>query len=628
LAHTEYRRDIDGLRALAVLCVVYFHAFPEKLAGGFIGVDIFFVISGYLITRIISNDVDSGVFSIKNFYIRRVRRIFPALLVVMLAAGVFGWFFLLKEEFKQLGKHIFAGASFISNFVLWGESGYFDNSSDTKPLLHLWSLGIEEQFYIFWPIFIWVGYKLKINLILLASVLAGISFAFNIYQIQNDIIGTFYSPITRSWELLVGGCLALVQKQYKNYYQKQYITLINIASVAGLCFLAASIFFIDKSKNFPGWIALFPVVGTTLILLSSSEAIVNRYFLSSKIMVTMGLISYPLYLWHWPILSFLRISEGTVPSANLRYKAIIVSILLAYVTYRFIERPFKFSVVFGEKIKLLILISLMFLIGFIGYFTYVNNGQIFNKKEPILNIYEGDIGHVDFNTHLFDEFFSCKPSHILEASPVWKGNYRCLQSHEDKKLDVALIGNSHAEHLFIGLAETFPEKNFVFYTKTGSPTLSNREFENIFKYVLSNQDLKKVLITVDWIGFKNLESLETDLLETVKTLIEGGKEVILTNGVPTFPFDPIRCKAVRFPQTKELCFFKRSKTHYEEMLERVALAAPKITMINTIQFFCNSSECSMVDGGKILYRDDNHLNINGSRHVGNKIRDNHLEIFN
>ena len=163
LLHPKYRRDIDGLRAVAVLAVVAFHAFPNWVKGGFIGVDVFFVISGYLISTIIFESLDKGTFSFSEFYARRIKRIFPALIIVLVACFTFGWFALFPHEYKQLGEHIAAGAGFLSNIVLWKDAGYFDNAADTKPLLHLWSLGIEEQFYIVWPFLLWISWKRKFN---------------------------------------------------------------------------------------------------------------------------------------------------------------------------------------------------------------------------------------------------------------------------------------------------------------------------------------------------------------------------------------------------------------------------------------------------------------------------------
>jgi peptidoglycan/LPS O-acetylase OafA/YrhL len=210
LTHPKYRPDIDGLRAIAVLSVVIFHAFPKSIKGGFIGVDIFFVISGFLISTIIMGSLERNSFSFIEFYSRRIKRIFPALLLVLIASFVFGWFALLADEYKQLGKHIAGGAGFVSNFVLWKESGYFDNDAETKPLLHLWSLGVEEQFYIVWPLLLWFAWKQRLNLLTVTMVVVAISFSLNVNTVQNDATAAFYSPQTRFWELLAGSILAYI----------------------------------------------------------------------------------------------------------------------------------------------------------------------------------------------------------------------------------------------------------------------------------------------------------------------------------------------------------------------------------------------------------------------------------
>ena len=210
LTHPKYRADIDGLRAVAVLSVVVFHAFPQWIRGGFIGVDIFFVISGFLISTIIFSNLESATFSLLEFYIRRIKRIFPALLVVLVFSYIVGWFVLLPSEYSELGKHITSGVFFVSNLTLWSESGYFDTTAEVKPLLHLWSLGIEEQFYLLWPVILIFAWKRKYNLMTLILAFGTISYFLNVKGIKEDATATFYSPQTRFWELLCGALLAWI----------------------------------------------------------------------------------------------------------------------------------------------------------------------------------------------------------------------------------------------------------------------------------------------------------------------------------------------------------------------------------------------------------------------------------
>ena len=386
LSHPKYRPDIDGLRAVAVLSVVAFHAFPSGMKGGFIGVDVFFVISGFLISTIIFENLERGTFSFTEFYARRVRRIFPSLSVVLLTCIGVGWLVLFPDELNQLGKHIIAGAGFVSNLVLWSEAGYFDNSAETKPLLHLWSLGIEEQFYIIWPLFLWFLWKRNFNSITFTVSIAFISFYLNIKGVKPDPVATFYSPQTRFWELLCGGILAwfLLYKKSKfsiislrlGYlfskiiYRKQPISndrlFLSFISFLGFFILVYGFWRINKTLNFPGKWAIIPILGAMLIILAGPKAWVNQKILSNKIAVWFGLISFPLYLWHWPLLSFARIVENGVPARSIRILAVLLSIALAWLTMKLVEKPFRF----GERrarLKVATLCGLMIAIGFGGW---------------------------------------------------------------------------------------------------------------------------------------------------------------------------------------------------------------------------------------------------------------------
>ncbi len=345
LSHPKYRPDIDGLRAVAVLSVVAFHAFPEVLRGGFIGVDVFFVISGFLISTILYENLERGSFSFAGFYARRARRIFPALAIVLLASLGFGWLVLLPDELNQLGKHLLAGAGFVSNLVLWGEAGYFDAAADTKPLLHLWSLGIEEQFYIVWPVLLWAAWRLKWSLPVLGLLAAAASFALNVASVRADPVATFYSPLTRFWELLCGALLAwhVLRRDRVPAAGGDMAGLRTLGAWAGLLLLAAGFGALHKGVRFPGWWALVPVLGTVLVIWAGPDAWPNRRLLSLRPVVWFGLVSFPLYLWHWPILSYARIIQFDVPSVRTRIVAVLVAILLAWLTVRFVERPVRFG---------------------------------------------------------------------------------------------------------------------------------------------------------------------------------------------------------------------------------------------------------------------------------------------
>ncbi len=335
LSHPSYRPDIDGLRAIAVGAVVIYHAFPSALRGGFIGVDVFFVISGFLISGIIFKSLERGQFSFGEFYARRVRRIFPALIVVLIACLACGWFLLLADEYQALGKHVASGAGFVSNFALWSEAGYFDATAQAKPLLHLWSLAIEEQFYLGWPLLAWLAYRSHKNLFALTLLVAIGSFAVNVATVATHPTAAFYSPLARFWELMIGSFLA-----YVSIHKAQYLSRYSdLRSFIGIALIAVSALFLTDRSPFPGWLALVPTVGALLVLSAAPTSWLNRNVLSNRILAWIGLISYPLYLWHWPALFV--VSLVSVPSRIPRLIAVLISIFLAAITFLLIEKPIR-----------------------------------------------------------------------------------------------------------------------------------------------------------------------------------------------------------------------------------------------------------------------------------------------
>jgi peptidoglycan/LPS O-acetylase OafA/YrhL len=335
--HASYRPDIDGLRAVAVIAVVLYHGWPNYFPGGFIGVDIFFVISGYLITSIIVADLEQGRFSILDFYSRRIRRIFPALLLVLAATIGFGWLILLPAEFRQTGLHVAAGGSFISNLLLWRESGYFDNAAITKPLLHLWSLGIEEQFYALWPLLLWAVYRRGLNFFFLIGLVFMLSMGANLVQASSDATAAFYSPATRFWELMCGGIGAQLVLHRKGLPHSAK----GLASLSGALLLLCGFVLIRPQDPFPGWWALLPVAGAFLLIMAGPSTMLNRVVLGNKLAVGIGLISYPLYLWHWPLLSYAYIVNGDKPPFAVRAALIASAVALAFLTWRLLELPLR-----------------------------------------------------------------------------------------------------------------------------------------------------------------------------------------------------------------------------------------------------------------------------------------------
>ena len=397
---TAYRAEIDGLRAFAVLSVVLYHAFPARLTGGFTGVDVFFVISGYLITAHIFTSLDEGKFSFLDFFQRRIRRIFPALILVMVSSLIFGWFALISEEFQQLGKHVASGAAFIVNFILVGESGYFDTAADTKPMLDLWSLAVEEQFYLVWPIVLWLAWRRHFSLVWITLLVTVASFYFNLRFVESNSTETFFWPFGRFWEMLSGSVLAWLMLYKRDVIDRAKIrvdTCIgrmipltfargqiafseNAMALGGFALLIYGFVEINSNAPFPSTWALVPVCGAILIIAAGATAWSNRIFMMNPVAVWFGLISYPLYLWHWPILSFLQIVEsGAFPHRNARIIAVVLAILLAWLTVRFVEKPLRF----GRRnvhLKVVGLTGAMIFVGAVGLFISRTD---FSESHPL-----------------------------------------------------------------------------------------------------------------------------------------------------------------------------------------------------------------------------------------------------
>ncbi|NRB11352.1 MAG: acyltransferase [Rickettsiaceae bacterium] len=359
----KYRKDIDGLRAIAVLAVVLFHAFPKVIKGGFLGVDIFFVISGYLITSIIIKDFNNDTFSIYKFYSRRIKRIFPSLITVITICLIFGWYTLTNDELSHLAKHIKTSSLFYINFILAHESGYFDIATSLKPLMHLWSLAIEEQFYIFWPLLIYFARKKGFNLLSIFSIIFLVSLIIGINSTAKNPTIAFFYPFSRICELTAGGMVAFIKSQnfqiisriiqplnnlcnlvvYKDKSLHTNTTLINTLSTIGFLINILSIIILKNTKHFPGKHILLPVIGTIFILIAGEKSYINKKILSHKVMIWIGLISYPLYLWHWPLFAFANILEGEALTTNIIIAILIIIIFMSWLTYLLIEKPIRYS---------------------------------------------------------------------------------------------------------------------------------------------------------------------------------------------------------------------------------------------------------------------------------------------
>jgi peptidoglycan/LPS O-acetylase OafA/YrhL len=463
----HYRPDIDGLRAVAVAVVVAYHAFPLLLPGGFVGVDIFFVISGYLISGIILGALAEGRFSFAHFYARRIRRIFPALAVVLAAVLIGGWFVLYADDYQRLGRHVAAGAAFASNFVLWRESSYFDTAVELKPLLHLWSLGIEEQFYLAWPVMLVAASRWRLGPrgiggvgrgpLALTLAIGTASFLIAIWTVRIDRTPAFYAPWNRFWELLAGATLACIEADAALATFLARVTarpfVPNVLAIAGALMIVAGVILIDSTRVFPGLWVLLPVAGTFFLLVAGDRAWVNRRILALRPVVWVGLISYPLYLWHWPLLSFTRLMMSGTPPALIRLGLVAASVVLAWLTYRAIEWPVRF----GSRRRTVVPILATSMVGLFafGLATTVSGGFIdrrINRDDAarIIDYYQrmrrGELHEAYRDECDFMEWKTERVRTELDPSCTAAGRERTF----------LLWGDSFAQALSLGIREQLP----------------------------------------------------------------------------------------------------------------------------------------------------------------------------
>jgi peptidoglycan/LPS O-acetylase OafA/YrhL len=656
LTHPKYRADIDGLRALAVLSVVGYHAAPSWVKGGFIGVDIFFVISGFLISTIIFENIQRNSFSFIEFYSRRIRRIFPALFIVLTACFAFGWFALFDDEFKQLGKHIAGGAWFISNFVLWNESGYFDNAASTKPLLHLWSLGIEEQFYIVWPLLLWAASKKKLNWFAIISTIVAVSFALNLYSAHYNAIADFYSPQTRFWELLVGSVLAYaaLSKQKTSVFFDQIaadairhiipiqakiqnnVVLRNCVSSLGILAVVASVMLITDDKRYPGAWALLPTLGTAMLIVAGTQTWINHRILANPVFVWFGLISYPLYLWHWPLLTFTRIFENETPKGVIRLEVIIISIVLSWMTFRLVELPIRSGK--SNQSKSFILLVLMIVIGGVGYATYKLNGiqtRAFAQK-----------GRALFEYRYFYDFDAADKAFWGKANCFnLKDSYQFYEDNGCEKIafpnrdKVFLLGDSLSAFLGLGLRSYLNSReiNLFQYSAGYCPPLfeddTNERCSQINKHVrqmIKNEKPKILILFANYMSYSKSEiPFETFILEQMLEYQKlGVQKIILLGqiptwepGLPTILLRSFFLKGKKIPKRTYEGVTKRSLDWDEKMKEQKYSSF--VRYVSLKDFLCNNSGCLTTVGpdlkNDLIVFDWGHLTKSGAAFISNNL---------
>jgi peptidoglycan/LPS O-acetylase OafA/YrhL len=600
-----YRPDIDGLRAISILLVVCFHAFPRRIPGGFIGVDVFFVISGYLITNILLSQIDNKSASLLTFYARRVRRLFPALIVVLVTTYAIGWIILLPSDFRLFAENLVAGAAFASNLLQVQSVDYFAPDAALNPLLHLWSLGIEEQFYIVWPLVLLLtsGRRFAFFAIMAIAIL---SFCINVVSVHFDHEQfAFYSPLTRAWELLAGALLAFRQL---NRPEPAFPLPTLAKFFVGMSLIICAAILLERTSPFPGWRALLPVIGATLVLDAGTGSQANK-LLTCKPMVVIGLISYPLYLWHWPLLTYVNIINSGTPTTAENTAAIALAAGLAWATYRFVELPIRRRPYTTAPLSFGI-----GLIGIVGLATAAFDGLDFRFPLEIRRIATVGLDPESFRA-------SCFLDQYRDASHFGSS---CIEAGDGPL--VFLWGDSMAASLFAGLKEQQQRLDFRIaqFTSSGCPPIIGkvvtvrpfcREINDRTLGAISTFMPDVVILHAAWTTETDFERLRNTVV-SIKLL--GVHRVIVVGNSPLWK-RPLSRQAINYFLFKRELIPVRMDTNVvgaelDDVVRRAAADA-KADFISAWGTLCDASGCLTRLGDDLVSSDGMHLTAAGSRYL-------------
>lgn len=642
----HHRRDIDGLRAVAVCSGISFHFFPSVLPGGFVGVDIFFVISGYLITSYILAELAMDTFSIGTFYARRVKRLLPALCFVLFSVAGLGWATLLAHEYMSLGKQIAAAGAFSSNILLMLETNYFNPISNTIPLLHLWSLGVEEQFYIVWPLIITVSWRSRRALVGMILFLTLASLLYNLECTPRDGVQAFYLPLTRVWELLIGALLAQAHQLPSPPGVKSTPLVPDLSRylfTIGVALLTLSLAFIKPYDPFPGWRAILPACGTACIIAVRSPCRLHQLLLSNRIMVGIGLISYPLYLWHWPLLSFATILSSGAPSSNVICLLLAATVVLSIVTYYVFEEPIRRGA--PSRWKVIVPLCALMIISAFGGAIYAYDG--FSHRLAA--------APVSPRASLIGLTRSCAE---LTQQPNYPDDW-CNPQVPHTSPSVLLLGDSLSAPSAAMLLELTKSHPFSFRqfargqctSLIGYGPLPCRE---LLDNVLSQDFIKEVqtvIIAIDWrsyvfgknyIHLKNApddtpESFASALQRTLDYWESQGKRIVIFYSPPQ-GMNIDACVLRRFSLTDpKACRYTLQQAierdaDYRLKLKDIIGQRPKVLYFDPFPYMCSNGTCMVTRGSEYMYVDSvssatqppffwNHLSEYGSRYLANTARD-------
>jgi peptidoglycan/LPS O-acetylase OafA/YrhL len=613
----QYRADIDGLRAIAVLLVVLFHAKFTAISGGFIGVDVFFVISGFLISIIISNEVAKNCFSYKSFYLRRIKRLAPALIALLVLTTIPAYLFLFSDDFETFGRNLIHVFLSTSNFFLWNNTGgYFSPNTDLFPLMHTWSLAVEEQFYFIWPaIFILLNTLTKGKyLTRIMFVFTLLLLALSIYLANNSSHSAYFLLHARAFELMMGAMLAVSYSKVPNISKN-----INHAlSVIALALIIIPVFTIDKQSMFPGLNAFWPCLGVVLLIVTGKnqerKGIVNSV-ISHKIFVGIGLISYSLYLWHWPIFSFIQYL-GFELSGLLRVAAIVLSFVLAYLSWRYIEQSV-------HKINLPTLGSAM--------------KKIMLPSFIVVTVIYGFIDGLDGLPDRFDklEEFDRKKNHPYivrnkcHGAEVLGNIDECWLGVQKEKIDGMLIGDSFANHSASFIDVFAKDAGLLIHdsSSVGNPILTRLRSEGVYDYPPEHAEARlklalqyeHIIIGAQWGRYSEPGSLNyIRLLATIENIVEQDKKVSIIFALPPTTFENLH--KLKLIKANRFIFFDNNSSTIElpkywesELAIEIKERFPQVNFIDMKDVMCKNGLCQLSIDGIIVYRTFDHLNTIGAR---------------
>tara|TARA_Y100000591_G_C21853560_1_gene713359 strand:- start:2584 stop:4449 length:1866 start_codon:yes stop_codon:yes gene_type:complete len=613
----KYRSEIDGLRALAVLPVIFFHAGIDFFKGGYIGVDIFFVISGYLITSIILREINQGKFSILNFYERRARRILPALFFVMSFSLICSWFFLLPGEFKNFGQSLISVTFFVSNIFFWRKSGYFDGASEYMPLLHTWSLSVEEQFYLLFPIFLVITFRFgKRTIVSMILLIAFLSLGIAEWGWRNEPQANFYLTPTRVWELMIGALASFyLQRERASKEWHSSIALI------GFLMIVIPMFYIfDGNTPFPSYLTLFPTVGTVMIIVFASENnLIGRLFSLGPLVKT-GLISYSMYLWHVPLFVF---SKYLIPQGdhNAIFPAIIfLTFFLAYMSWRYIEQPFRQKENFNRKQIFSITISSMMFFFLIGIFIHTNDGYSsrFSPEQQEILAYQG---------YEIDELYREEKCFLKRDQDFLNYAKYCATISETEP-NYLIWGDSHAASLYFGLKDSL-KGNLMQLTSTECNPFSSDYKPRTPNCLSINEGVKdllllnpniEVFIYANWYRYSKNENFQENVASTIGFLTKNKISFKIIGGTPQFE-PSLPHLLIRDPNYKSSSIIKNTTVDkIAKVNELLNNSTPDSRFIDSQKIFCIQQDCQFQDDRNNLYFwDYGHLTKEGSLFLASKI---------